>query len=81
MTLLSPQVTRMKWFIIYLFNFQTGPKGVINDWREYKRLETEKRAEQEREKQALAKKLQLTCRSHVGSFYTERYVQLINAFL
>ena len=71
----------MKWFIIYLFNFQTGPKGVINDWREYKRLETEKRAEQEREKQALAKKLQLTCRSHVGSFYTERYVQLINAFL
>ncbi|XP_022296569.2 phosducin-like protein [Crassostrea virginica] len=47
------------------FSTNTGPKGVINDWREYKRLETEKRAEQEREKQALAKKLQLTCRSHL----------------
>ena len=40
----------------------TGPKGVINDWREFKRLETEKREGQEREKAALAKKLQLTCR-------------------
>ncbi|KAL3875736.1 hypothetical protein ACJMK2_033657 [Sinanodonta woodiana] len=43
----------------------TGPKGVINDWREYKRLETEKRVEQEKERQALAKKLQITCRSHL----------------
>ncbi|GFR95510.1 phosducin-like protein [Elysia marginata] len=44
----------------------TGPKGVIKDWREFKRLETEKRYEQEREKAELAKKLTLTCRSHLN---------------
>ncbi|XP_050414387.1 phosducin-like protein [Patella vulgata] len=43
----------------------TGPKGVVTDWREFKRLETEKRIEQEKEKQALATKLTLTCRSHL----------------
>ncbi|WAQ95714.1 PHLP-like protein [Mya arenaria] len=36
----------------------TGPKGVLNDWREFKRLETEQREEQERERQAMMKKLQ-----------------------
>lgn len=41
---------------------------MINDWREFKRLETERRAEQEKEKQALAKKLSMTCRSHVSHF-------------
>jgi len=41
----------------------TGPKGVIEDWRRFKQLETEKREEQEKEKLALAKKLALTCRS------------------
>lgn len=41
---------------------------MINDWREFKRLETERRAEQEKEKQALAKKLSMTCRSHVSNF-------------
>jgi len=41
----------------------TGPKGVVADWRRYKQLETEKRAENERERLALAKKLALTCRS------------------
>jgi len=40
----------------------TGPKGVINDWREFKRLETEQRDEQKKEHQQLMKKLQLTCR-------------------
>jgi len=44
----------------------TGPKGVLKDWREFKRLETEKREEQEREKRELAKKLTLTCRSHLN---------------
>ncbi|CAG5127766.1 unnamed protein product [Candidula unifasciata] len=44
----------------------TGPKGVIKDWREYKRLQTEKREEQERERIQLAKKLTLTCRSHLN---------------
>ncbi|XP_014786005.1 phosducin-like protein [Octopus bimaculoides] len=43
----------------------TGVKGVINDWRQFKKLETEKRHEQERERHALAKKLTLTCRSHL----------------
>lgn len=41
----------------------TGPKGVIKDWQRYKQLEIEKRAEQDREKLALMKKLTLTCRS------------------
>lgn len=40
----------------------TGPKGVINDWREFKRLETEQREEQELQRQEMLKKLQLTCR-------------------
>lgn len=44
----------------------TGPKGVINDWREFKRMETEQREEQERERQQLMKKLQMTCRSHLN---------------
>lgn len=41
----------------------TGPKGVIKDWQRFKQLETEKRAEQEREKLELIKKLSLTCQS------------------
>jgi len=43
----------------------TGPKGVIKDWQRYKQLETEKREEQEKEKQELIKKLSMTCRSHL----------------
>ncbi|XP_043285007.1 phosducin-like protein [Venturia canescens] len=41
----------------------TGPKGVIRDWQRYKQLESEKHAEQEREKLELMKKLSITCRS------------------
>jgi len=41
----------------------TGPKGVIKDWQRYKQLEAEKRAEADLEKMALAKKLNLSCRS------------------
>ena len=41
----------------------TGPKGVIEDWRRFKQLEKENRAEQAREKAELAKKLSMTCRS------------------
>ncbi|XP_071485300.1 phosducin-like protein [Diadema antillarum] len=44
---------------------RTGPKGVIEDWRRFKQLETEKRAEQEAEKRLLAEKLAMTCRSHL----------------
>lgn len=38
----------------------TGPKGVLKDWQQYKKLETEKRDEDEKERIALMKKLTLT---------------------
>lgn len=41
----------------------TGPKGVLTDWRRYKQLETERREEAEVEKLALAKKLCLNART------------------
>ncbi|KAM9735367.1 phosducin-like protein [Menidia menidia] len=41
----------------------TGPKGVINDWRKYKQLEVEQKQEQKQEMEKLIKKLSLTCRS------------------
>ena len=44
---------------------QTGPKGVVEDWRRYKQLEVEKREEQTKEKELLAKRLAVTCRSQV----------------
>ncbi|XP_037092328.1 phosducin-like protein isoform X2 [Pollicipes pollicipes] len=43
----------------------TGPKGVIKDWQRFKQLEAEKRAAQSLEKMQLAKKLTMTCRSHL----------------
>jgi len=62
------------WVVPFLFFvpqvicelYQTGPKGVIADWRRFKQLETEKREEQERELVDLQKKLSLTCRSNVS---------------
>ncbi|CAF3587171.1 unnamed protein product [Rotaria socialis] len=47
------------------FTENTGPKGVIEDWRRFKQLEAEKREEQNREKDALIKKLSMTCRSYL----------------
>ncbi|CAH1264415.1 PDC [Branchiostoma lanceolatum] len=44
----------------------TGPKGVLEDWRRFKQLETERRAEQQAEKVALVKKLAFTCRSELN---------------
>ncbi|KAM8827960.1 phosducin-like protein isoform 1-T2 [Spinachia spinachia] len=41
----------------------TGPKGVINDWRKYKQLEVEQKQEQKQEMERLIKKLSMTCRS------------------
>ena len=41
----------------------TGPKGVIEDWRRYKQLERENREDAEKEKVELAKKLAMTCRT------------------
>ncbi|KAM4020518.1 phosducin-like protein isoform 1-T1 [Anomaloglossus baeobatrachus] len=43
----------------------TGPKGVINDWRRYKQLETEQNDEQKRELEQLVKRLSMTCKSHL----------------
>ncbi|XP_066502020.1 phosducin-like protein [Hoplias malabaricus] len=43
----------------------TGPKGVINDWRKYKQLETEQRVEQQKEMERLIKKLSMTCKSNM----------------
>lgn len=43
----------------------TGPKGVINDWRKYKQLENEQRVEQQKEMERLIKKLSMTCKSHL----------------
>ncbi|KAJ2944130.1 hypothetical protein O0L34_g18099 [Tuta absoluta] len=41
----------------------TGPKGVIEDWRRFKQLEAENRREQERERVALAKKLTMAAKT------------------
>jgi len=41
----------------------TGPKGVVADWRRFKQLEAEKRAEDDAERIALMKKLSLSCRT------------------
>jgi len=41
----------------------TGPKGVLKDWQRFKQLETERKEEAEQEKIALAKKLNLSCKS------------------
>lgn len=41
----------------------TGPKGVLEDWRRYKQLEAESRAELEKERIALAKKLTLSVKT------------------
>ncbi|XP_075690344.1 phosducin-like protein [Rhinoderma darwinii] len=42
----------------------TGPKGVINDWRRYKQMENEQNDEQKRELEQLVKRLSMTCKSH-----------------
>lgn len=41
----------------------TGPKGVIEDWRRFKQLEIEKREKNERERIELAKRLTMTVQS------------------
>ena len=43
----------------------TGPKGVMEDWRRFKQLERENRAEAAAEKEALTKKLAMTCREGI----------------
>ena len=48
------------------FFFQTGPKGVIQDYRRYKQLETEQRKEKEKEMRSLAQKFSVSCQSSVS---------------
>lgn len=43
--------------------YNTGPKGVIEDWRRFKQLERENRDDAEAEKKAVAKRLAMTCRT------------------
>lgn len=42
---------------------KTGPKGVIQDYRRYKQLETEQRKEKEKEMKKLAEKFSVSCQS------------------
>lgn len=42
---------------------KTGPKGVIQDYRRYKQLETEQRKEKEKEMRSLAEKFSVSCQS------------------
>ena len=49
--------------ILDKFKFQTGPKGVIQDWQRFKQLEREKTAESEKEKKQLLKRLAVTCKT------------------
>ncbi|KAJ1212253.1 hypothetical protein NDU88_007560 [Pleurodeles waltl] len=46
-------------------SINTGPKGVINDWRRYKQMQTEQQAAQSQEMEQLIKRLSMTCRSHL----------------
>lgn len=57
---ISPTTELNKWEGI---STNTGPKGVIEDWRKFKQLENEKRTENEKAKVELAKKLTMTVRS------------------
>ena len=44
-------------------SFQTGPKGVINDFQRWKQLEAEKSVANDVERLALAKKLSMVCKT------------------
>ncbi|XP_060613578.2 phosducin-like protein [Anolis sagrei] len=50
----------------------TGPKGVIQDWRRFKQLETERREDQAREMKRLVQRLSLSCRSHLDEEEDQR---------
>lgn len=43
--------------------FQTGPKGVLDDWRRYKQLQSENNARDAKELRAMAQRLSMTCRT------------------
>ena len=54
------------YLISFDLNSQTGPKGVIQDYRRYKQLETEQRKEREKEIRSLAEKFSVSCQSSVS---------------
>lgn len=56
----------------------TGPKGVIEDWRRYKQLEAEQREEQNAERIRLAQKLSLTCRTTEEDEAAKEIEELLN---
>lgn len=63
---MSWSITPCPFFLVTsVFTPNSGPKGVINDWRRFKQLETEQREEDCREVEKLIKKLSLTCRSQL----------------
>ncbi|XP_066587234.1 phosducin-like protein [Prorops nasuta] len=41
----------------------TGPKGVLKDWQQYKKAEAEKRIEEDQKRLSMIKKISLTCQS------------------
>ena len=59
-------------FVLTLF-LQTGPKGVIQDYRRYKQLETEQRKEKEKEMKLLAEKFSVSCQSSVSCFFFTKF--------
>ena len=55
----------LRFYCFWIF-LQTGPKGVIQDYRRYKQLETEQRKEKEKEMKKLAEKFSVSCQSSVS---------------
>jgi hypothetical protein len=54
----------------------TGPKGVLEDWRRFKQLEAENRVELEKERIALAKKLTLSVKTQREEEETKKVDEL-----
>lgn len=52
--------------VLTLMTFKTGPKGVLEDFRRYKQLETQQKEEQEQELKALIKKFSTGCQTSVS---------------
>lgn len=59
----EPPISRKTSGAMPGYSLNTGPKGVMEDWRRFKQLETEKRNEQAQELLQLSKKLTLSCRT------------------
>ena len=72
-------ISELKNLGFVCFFFQTGPKGVIQDYRRYKQLETEQRKEKEKEMRSLAQKFSVSCQSSVShSCYFNMHFGFVN---